>query len=53
MYGFLDACSLSHEMDVIHRISTLLDAKLKEVDHWIDLTLFDIWVFAEVIVGVE
>jgi hypothetical protein len=40
-------------MDVVHRISTLLDAKLKEVHHWINLAFFDIWVFAEVVVGVE
>jgi hypothetical protein len=40
-------------MDVIHRKSAFLDAKFKEVDHWIESTFFDVWVFAEVIVGVE
>ena len=44
---------LSHEMDVIHRISTFSNAKFEEVEHWIDPTFFDIWIFTEVIIGFE
>ena len=45
--------SFSHEMDVIHRISTFSNAKFKEVDHWVDPTFFDVWIFTEVIIGFE
>ena len=30
-----------------------MDAKLEEVDHWIKSTLFDVGVFAEIIVCIE
>jgi hypothetical protein len=40
-------------MDIIHRESTFLDPKLKEVDHGIEPTFFDVRVFAEVIIGVK
>ena len=50
---FLDVCRLSHEMDIIHRKSAFMAAKFKEVNHGVDPTFFDVWVFAEVVAGVE
>jgi hypothetical protein len=40
-------------MDIIHWDSAFLNAKLEKVEYWIDPTSFDVWVFAEVVIGFE
>ena len=52
-FRFFDVGHLPHEVDIIHRIAIFVDSEFEEVDHGIEPTLFDVWIFAEIIIGVE